>query len=136
MNEPAWEEIEHTADWAIRVWGSDLRALYENAARGMVSLLGDAEPTEITLRRTIEVRSIDLESLLVDWLTELLSPLEDDLIFSEINVKRVEDNSLEAEIVGGPPDERINKHIKAVTYHMLEIKHADAGYETVIVFDV
>jgi SHS2 domain-containing protein len=136
MKRLMWEEIEHTADWAIRVWGDDQRALYENAALGMVSLLGDAKPTEITVRRSIEVSAIDPESLLVDWLTELLYLLEDHLIFDEIRVKDIEGNTLHADISGGPPDEPINKHIKAVTYHMLEIKQTDHGLETVIVFDV
>ena len=136
MNKLMWEEIEHTADWAIRVWGEDQRALYENAALGMVSLLGDAKPIEITLRRSIEVTAIDAESLLVDWLTELLYLLEDHLIFDQIHVTGIEGNTLRAEISGGPPDEPINKHIKAVTYHMLEIKQTDQGLETVIVFDV
>src|SRR5687768_8122935 len=130
-----WEEIEHTADWSIRVWGDDLRALFEHAALGMVSMLGEAKPTEITMRRHIEVSAMDLESLLVDWLTELLALLEDHLIFSEITVRRVEGNTLAAEVSGGPPDEPILKHIKAATYHMLEIKKTEAGYETVIVFD-
>lgn len=136
MNKLMWEEIEHTADWAIRVWGEDQRALYENAALGMVSLLGDAKPTKITLERGIEVTAIDAESLLVDWLTELLSLLEDHLIFGEIRVTRIEGNTLFAKISGGPPDEEINKHIKAVTYHLLAIKETERGLETVIVFDV
>jgi len=136
MNLPAWEEVEHTADWSLRVRGADLRSLFENAARGMVSLLGDAKPTEITFHRVIEVSAIDTESLLVEWLTELLYILEEDLIFSEINVKQIEGNTLIGEVSGGPPDQPPMKIIKAVTYHLLEIRPTDTGYETVLVFDV
>jgi hypothetical protein len=50
-NEPdAFEEVEHTADWALRVRGRDLRELLVNAARGMSCLLVpdlDAVPTDV-----------------------------------------------------------------------------------------
>jgi SHS2 domain-containing protein len=136
MAAPHWVEIDHTADWAIRVWGEDYRALFEHAAHGMVSLLGDAHPTEITFHRTIQVTSFDLESLLVDWLTEIVYILEDHQVFSEIKVIRIEGMTLEGEVTGGPPDEPFNKHIKAVTYHLLEFKTTDEGIETTLVFDV
>ena len=35
------EEIEHTADLAIRVRGRDLSQLFANAARGMFGLMAD-----------------------------------------------------------------------------------------------
>src|SRR5690349_3114593 len=94
MNLPAWEEVDHTADWSLRVRGADLRSLFENAALGMVSLLGDAKPTDITFHRVIEVSAMDSESLLVEWLTELLYVLEEDLMFSEIHVNEIEGNKL------------------------------------------
>lgn len=131
-----WEEIDHTADWALRVRGEDYRALFENAALGMMSLLGSPQPTEITLRRSIQLTAVDLETLLVDWLTELLYILEEGRVCSEMRVKQIDNLSLEAEISAGPPAEPLNKHIKAVTYHMLQIRPNDTGYVTVIIFDV
>ncbi len=137
MSVPPWEEVDHTADWALRVRGDDLRALFEHAARGMMSLLGDSAPTQVTLRETIRVQAPDAEALLVKWLTELLYRVEEQgIVFSEIRVQYVDGTALEAEISGGPPQEALRKHIKAVTYHLLAIRPADAGLETVIVFDV
>jgi SHS2 domain-containing protein len=101
-----------------------------------MSLLSSEKPSTINLRRNIEVTAFDLESLLVDWLTELLYILEDGLVFGEIRVDHLENNWLRAEIEAGLPQEPPNKHIKAVTYHMLEIKQTKTGYETVLVFDV
>lgn len=136
MSTPPWEEIDHTADWALRVWGDDLPALFENAARGMVSLLGDAPPSASTIQQTIRLQAPDLETLLVDWLTELLTLIDEGITLDVIRVTRVEGLGLDAEVQGGPVTEPFRKEIKAVTYHMLAIQKTDAGYETVIVFDV
>lgn len=136
MTTPYWEEIDHTADWALRVRGEDYRALFEHAALGMMSLLGSPQPTEITLRKGIQLTAVDLETLLVDWLSELLCRVEEGMVFGEIRVKRVEGSTLEADISAGPSAEPLSKQIKAVTYHMLQIRPNDTGYVTVIVFDV
>ncbi len=136
-NRPAWEEIDHTADWALRVRGEDLRALFENAARGMISLIGgEADPQQQAVHHTITLQAPDWEVLLVKWLSELLYLMEDEgLVFTAIDVRRVEDFSLQAE-VAGIPGGRFSKYIKAVTYHNLAIHHTENGYETTMVFDV
>ncbi len=137
MREPPWEELEHTADWALHVWGQDLRALFENAARGMVQLVGgEADPAETPIRHTIELEAPDPETLLVDWLSELLYLIEDrGIVFEDIAVRSLEGLRLTAEVAGRPGG-RFTKHIKAATYHNLSI-HCEAGRcETTIVFDV
>src|SRR5574341_1630191 len=136
MSNPAWEEIDHTADWALRVRGKDRRELFEHAARGMMSLLGDIAPTEVTRRRQITLQAMDDEALLVKWLTELLYLIENEgIVFSEIRVLRIDDTSLDALVEGGSPGEELHKHIKAVTYHLLDIRATNQGLETIIVFD-
>ncbi len=132
-----WEEIDHTADWALRVWGEDLRSLFENAARGMVSLIeGKAAPDQPVTHHTFELEALDWEILLVDWLTELLVLIEEEgIVFSHIHIERVDDLKLVAQASGQPGGE-FKKYIKAVTFHNLAIRHTRAGYETVIVFDV
>lgn len=132
-----WEEIDHTADWSLRVWGEDLRSLFENAARGMVSLTeGKAVPDRPATYHTFELEAPDREILLVDWLTALLTLIEDDgIIFSHIHVAQVAALKLVAQASGQPGGD-FNKYIKAVTFHNLAIRCTPMGYETVIVFDV
>lgn len=134
---PAWEEVDHTADWALRVRGADLRSLFEHAAQGMVSLIGgQADPAQPVLERDYNLRAPDLETLLVDWLSALLYAIEDDgIVFAQIAVKKVADLTLEARAAGRPGG-GFEKHIKAVTFHNLEVRRTLSGYETVIVFDV
>lgn len=132
-----WEEIDHTADWALRVWGQDLRSLFENAARGMVSLIeGQAAPHQQATHYTFELKAPDWEILLVDWLTELLTLIEDaGIVFSHIHIERIDDLTLVAQ-ASGQSGGNFKKYIKAVTFHNLAIQHTPTGYETVIVFDV
>ena len=134
---PPWEEIEHTADWALRVRGNTLLALFENAARGMVSLIGgEANPDSDPVLHRINLNAPDLETLLVDWLTEIIFMTEDQLMFFEdISVRSLNDLTLDASLKG-IPDSAFEKHIKAVTYHQLVIEKHQDYFETTVVFDV
>jgi SHS2 domain-containing protein len=131
-----FEEIEHTADIAIRVWGRDLAELFANAAYGMASMLAETQDVVPSVKRTLELEADDLEILLVDWLSELLFLGERDrLVFTRIDGLQVVSNRLRATVWGCPIQER-RSHIKAVTFSELDITQTDSGYETVVVFDV
>jgi SHS2 domain-containing protein len=131
-----FEEIEHTADIAIHVWGRDLAELFANAAYGMACQLADPDEVGQTVERAIELEAYDGETLLVAWLGELLYLGErDDCVFVEFDVLEITRTRLRAVARGGPVQEH-QGHIKAVTFSDLEIRRTDAGYETTIVFDV
>lgn len=132
-----FEEIEHTADWALRVRGRDLKELLLNAARGMVALMID-RPADLPVgvEQVIELESIDAESLLVDWLSELAYRAETEmLVFHRFDLHHVTPTTLRATVRGGRAP-HLKKHIKAVTYHNLEIVETPGGLETTVVFDV
>jgi SHS2 domain-containing protein len=134
--EKQFEEIEHTADIAIRVWGRDLAELFANAAYGMGYLLADVQDVAPTVPETIELEAEDVEILLVEWLSELLFRGERrGLVFTRINSLQVTPTRLYAAVQGGAIQERYS-HIKAVTFSELQITRTDTGYETVVVFDV
>jgi len=131
-----FEEIEHTADIAIHVWGHDLAELFANGAYGMACQMADPDVVLRTAERLIELEAYDAETLLVAWLGELLYLYErDDCIFTDFDMLKVTPTRLRALAWGGPVRER-RRHIKAVTFSDLEIVHTGAGYETTIVFDV
>jgi SHS2 domain-containing protein len=67
-----FEEINHTADRAFRVTGRDMAALVKNAACDMQGLEGVPPPAEASATREIEVEGVDRETLLVNWLNEIL----------------------------------------------------------------
>lgn len=131
-----YEEIEHTADWALIVRGTDLPTLFSNAAQGMMELAGVQTVKETGQERRIKLQAMDRESLLVDWLHELLIALElEQLAFREIDLRITGSRKL----VGSVHTVRIismEKPIKAVTYNELEIQESPQGFEATIVFDV
>jgi SHS2 domain-containing protein len=136
MADKTYEEIEHTADWALRIKGEDLAELLQNAALGMFQLAG-AEPasTQATVR-TFEVKGVDSESLLVAWLEELLFALEtQNVMVTEMQLRLQSPHHLSAE-VKEKPCASLGKHIKAVTFHNLTIEQSEDGYHTTVVFDV
>ena len=137
MSTKGFEVVEHTADWSLRVTGRDLPELFANAATGMAHLLV-SEPHKLPEDevRNVSLEAYDTESLLVDWLGELAYFAEvEQLIFHSFERVTVSATALEATIRGAEAAE-IDKHIKAVTYHDLEIRETADGLEATIVFDV
>ena len=131
-----FEEVEHTADIAIRVWGRDLAELFANAAYGMACQLADVATVERTVEHEIQLEDWDAETLLVSWLDEFLYANErDGLVFTDFDVLEVSPTRLRAVARGGPAPVRWHS-IKAVTFNDLRIVRTAEGYETTIVFDV
>jgi SHS2 domain-containing protein len=131
-----FEEVEHTADVAIRVWGRDLAELFAHAAHGMACQMADADAVGRTIERTIDLTAYDAETLLVAWLGELLYLSErDGCVFTDFDMLEVTPGRLRAVARGGPVT-RHRQQIKAATFSDLEIVRTDAGYETTVVFDV
>jgi len=130
-----WQELDHTADLALHVWGGDLKDLFVAAATGMFSLLAEAAPAGAPVRFELHLTALDAESLLVDWLNELLYLCTtEDVVGTEFLFTVLTPTELHAEVVGLPAGER-RAGIKAATYHMLAVVAVEAGYETEIVFD-
>jgi SHS2 domain-containing protein len=134
---PDFEEVEHTADWSLRVRGANLRELLAHAARGMSGLLvPDLEAIPADVERQVELDVLDAESLLVEWLGELTYWAESELlVFREYDLVEVSSTHLCATLRGGRVS-GLQKYIKAVTYHNLRIVTTQDGLETTVVFDV
>lgn len=132
----SWEELDHTADLALRVWAPDYASLFTTAAQGMFSLLADLCAIERTECRRVSLTAPDIETLLIDWLNELLyfgetGPLS---AYADFDFDILTSSHLEATVVGGPVSE-YRGYIKAATFHNLEVRRTSEGYETEIVFD-
>ena len=130
-----FEEIEHTADLALRVYGRDVKELFANAAHGMFTLM--AEPSkETACEREVSLEATDYEGLLVDWLNELiyLHEVEGETYY-QFAIETLSPTKLEAHVTGGPTRSK-TKAIKAATFHELAIEETANGLVATIVFDV
>jgi SHS2 domain-containing protein len=131
-----FEEIDHTSDRAFRVTGPDLVSLLENAAHAMRELEGPRTAGTPSATRQIEVQGADRESLLVNWLNEILY-LEQvhRLVCEGVHIDEVKNDRLCAR-VETRERERSETHIKAVTFHNLKIRETAGGLEAEVVVDV
>lgn len=134
-----FEVIEHTADIGIRAFGSTLQEAFENAALGMFSLMAELSTVEERESLRVEVEGEDRESLLVEWLNELIYVLETkNLLLKRFKVEKLEETRLEAVAFGEPLDvqrHKLGEQIKATTYHMLKVTH-NQYWEAQVIFDV
>lgn len=137
MDERGYEEVDHTAEWSLRVWAPDMVGLLTQAAVGMFALV-EVEPRSGASQRwrTLTLQAPDHEGLLVHWLHELLFGLETrQMTTTEFDIEVAQEPRLSGRIREAPAS-RPKKHIKAVTYHELDIQERDGRLETLIVFDV
>ncbi len=85
--------------------------------------------------KSVQNTAPDIESLLVEFLQELLYLGEvHGLAFDKFEIA-VEDLAIEAKLAGSPVAS-IQKEIKAVTYHNLKVVETGHGLEVRLVFDV
>jgi len=131
--------INHTADVGITAYGADINQAFANAARALFSLITELDNVEEVLYRDIELTAADQESLLVEWLNELLYLFDvENIIFKRFDITRLDNTKLKARSYG----EKVNssKHklkigVKAATYHMLKVDRDD-GCQVQVLFDI
>ncbi len=135
--EPGFHEVEHTADRALCITGETMEALLTHGARGMIGILGfDPQTLETRETREFELDAFDGESLLVEWLNELLYFAETEMIvFHSFDFSEAGETRLKATLRGCRVSS-LAAHIKAVTYHDLNITRNEKGLSAVVVFDV
>jgi SHS2 domain-containing protein len=136
-NHIGFKEIEHTADYALKIQGHNLEELLVNAAHGMNSLMvADLNAISAQIQKKVDVEAVDAESLLVEWLSELAYWAETEmLVFKTFDLHKVLATQVQATLFGGKT-QKLVKHIKAVTYHNLKVVKTDKGLEATVVFDV
>lgn len=133
-----FEILPHTADMRIKVWGHTLEELFENALRAAAFYLKPDASSKSKIKRTLKINSVDINSLLVDFLSEAITLSDiNNAVFGEVKFEKLGENFLEGELHGVKVD-GFDKDIKAVSYHEVDIKkNPETGmYETVLVFDV
>jgi SHS2 domain-containing protein len=132
-----YRELPHTADVALEIWGRDLPELFVCAAEGLFSLAAVVEPgAPSSTQRQVDISAPDWETLLVDWLNELLLLHEEnDEAYVAFEVSLPADGELSARAHATQAFAPV-KVIKAATFHDLAIHNDAQGYRAVVVFDV
>ena len=135
-----YHQIEHTGDIGIKIFGADLRQLFENAGFALFDLMTKISKVQPTQTRKIEIRAGDREELLVNWLSELNYIFQTEYWMAcRFEITHLTGNSLTAIVTGEPLDPQrhpIKLEIKAVTFHHLQIEQNPVGFTGQVIFDI
>ena len=134
-----FEIVNHTADVGIIAYGGDINQAFANAARALFSLITELDDVEEILHRDIELTAPDEESLLVEWLNQLIYLFDtENIVFNRFDVTKLNNTQLKARSYGEKVDSskhRLKTGVKAATYHMLKVDKGD-GCRVQVLFDI
>ena len=138
-SEKSWKLIDHTADIRLEVCGTDLQALFVNAAAALTEILGSGEAAPAEEDVEVDLESPGLDELMVDWLREILFYNQvRGWILAQSAIKELSDTALKARLsfVLRASEVQPEIEIKAVTYHGLSVEKSHRGYCAKILFDI
>lgn len=139
-----FEILDHPADMGFRAWAPNLPDLFAECGRAVTSILVDLEAVSLTEQTAVEILGDDLESLLYNWLAEILYLFDGEKkLFGEFVIVNHKNNDgtefLQAELNGerfSPEKHQIKTYVKAVTFHQLSIVHNEEGYTAQVYLDI
>lgn len=137
---PSKEILSHTADLKIRLAAETLPELFLLALQSLNQLLEqnfENYKHTASMMKRIELQSPDTTSLLIDFLSEVLTLSQiHKVIFFDFHVDEMTDCKISGRLSGSYV-ETFDEDVKAVTYHEAEVKMNTRGeWETVIIFDI
>jgi SHS2 domain-containing protein len=134
-----FEILDHTADVGIIAYGADMKQAFANAGRALFSLITELDEIKEVLHRDAELTATDEESLLVEWLNELIYQFDTEgIIFKRFEISRLDNTRLKARGYGEKVDRarhKLKREVKAATYHMLKVERNN-GAKVQVLFDI
>jgi SHS2 domain-containing protein len=134
--------IDHTADAAVVVTADTIEELFIASADAFKEVVIESASRKPNESYKLELSSLSLENLLVNFLNELnfrliykrkmFSNVNDMKISQNEDIRKLECNLLESDI----DESMIKTEIKSVTYHQMDLAKTNEGYKTIIVFDI
>jgi SHS2 domain-containing protein len=138
-----FEELDHTADLAMRVRGKDIPSLLANAASGMMRLMTGPLPEGIVDQasdeRILIATAPALDELLRQWLSELIYLVATERVMPfEFVILEAEEHRIEVRVRSAVLTDEIannTSEIKAVTWHGLRVECSEDGFVAEVIFD-
>ena len=132
--------LEHTADIKFQAFGKTLEECFENSALAFAQAMYGGKVKD-KKNKKIKVKGKDLESLLYNFLEELLFLLDSENFFlskTKVKIKKKEDKyELNAELKGdNAKNYKIGLDVKAVTYNEMFVRKEGKKFICQVVLDV
>jgi SHS2 domain-containing protein len=135
-----FELLEHPADIGFRARGATVEELFANCARALVFIILDSSQIRPAQSVLLSADGSDYESLLVNWLNEVLYYVDGKRIaLDTFEILQLNDTRIECIATGEARD--LQKHpprlvVKAVTYHQLKVQRTEGGWIAEVYVDV
>lgn len=129
-SEPGWAHFNHGADIGVRGFGNTLSQAFAHAAVAMTAVITQPEKVEPRVQVALRCHAPDVETLLVDWLNQLVLEMATRrMLFSRFDL-HVSPTRLDAVAWGEPVD--VARHepaveVKGATFTELQVSRAADG---------
>lgn len=135
--EKRFEFLEHTADIKLKLYGSTLQEIFENAILALAEYMSEGKKISSVRGRVINVSGNDVNSLLYNFVEEMLYLVDAEGFIPAKGAVLLRGNNLHAELYGDDTGKYTLKNIKAPTYaEMLVRKSQKTGWVAQMVLDV
>ena len=135
-----FEILEHTADIGFQAWGASIAELFANAGMALQSIAVDVTSVEERFVYPIAAAGDDYESLLVNWLNELLYYLDGEhVVIGRFQIDQISPERVSGRGWGEPRDPERHAPrlvVKGVTYHQLGIKEDEGRWSAQVFLDI
>jgi SHS2 domain-containing protein len=141
MSKKKFKFLEHTADVKFQAFGKTLEECFKNSAIALKKTIFE-DKTKEKKEMKIEVKGKDLESLLYNFLEEILYFLEaDNFLLNKIKSIKIDkkEKKLLAVVVGDKASSyNFTNPVKAITYNEMFVKQQKQGKSWIaqVVLDV
>lgn len=136
MQKQRYEQLPSTSELKLRVFGSDLPDLFENALFAFFDVQ-NLELGKPVSQRLVQLTGIDHEHLLVELLSEALYlSHKHKEAYLRMRFKVFSGKGLSAELIGSPIVKVSGEEIKAVTHHGVLIHQKNGKFETDLLLDI
>ena len=135
-----FEILEHTADIGFRARGRSKAEMFASAALALESIAVEIDGARAESVYPLAVTGDDDESLLVNWLSEVLYYLDGPgVVMKRFDIDEISSTAIRGQGWGEPRDaarHRPKLVVKGVTYHQLKLAKDTEGWLAEVYLDI
>jgi SHS2 domain-containing protein len=130
--------LEHTADAKFVAEGKNIEEVFKNSALALKEAICDKIKVKEEKTKKIIVEGKDLESLLYNFLEEIIYLLDaEHFLISDVKEIKIKNLKLNAVISGDKASNyKFTNEVKAVTYNEMFVKQGKGKWTAQVVIDV
>lgn len=130
------------ADIALEVWADSWPELFSGAGTGLTGVMVNLADLQPRVNKPVSLNAPTIEELLYEWLSELVY-LKDTEGLLGLKFQTAVDHAagwhltatISGDIIEGSR-QRLGQDVKAVTYHMFEVREIDQKKHAKVVLDI